>query len=157
MKAGLLLFNALYFLFGASMYMGTMWVLRFFLYPTWRAVTRETVGNQFGIPTLQATKFFTYVVPLMFVNGIVLIVTEWGSALVILSAICLLGIIFLTYIGQRLIIPVNKRIRGGEYRDVAELRDLLMRWMTLNNLRFYGSTVTWVAIVWYLVAKSTLR
>ena len=78
MKEVLLLVNALYFLFGATMYMGTMWVLRFFLYPTWRSLTRDSVGTHFGIPTLEATKFFTYVVPLMFVNGIVLVITVGG-------------------------------------------------------------------------------
>jgi hypothetical protein len=154
--SGLLLANALYFLFGATMYMGTMWVLKFFLYPTWRSLTRDNVGMHFGTPTLLATRFFTYVVPLMFICGIVLIVTEWGSWLIILSVICFVGIIFLTFIGQRLIIPINKRIRGGEYASEEELRELLIKWMQLNDLRFYGSTVTWIAIVWYLVAKGDL-
>ena len=58
MKAALLLVNAVYFLFGASMYMGTMWVLRFFLYPTWRSLTPDNVGEHFGVPTILATKFF---------------------------------------------------------------------------------------------------
>ena len=31
-----------------------------------------------------------------------------------------------------------------------------MRWMQLNNIRFVASTLTWAAIVWYLVAKADL-
>lgn len=149
----LLLANALYFLFGATMYMGTMWVLKIFLYPTWRGLSRENVGVHFGVPTLLATKFFTMIVPLMFVSGIVLVVTEWGHPRIWWSVLCTAGIVFLTVVGQVLIIPVNKKVRGGQYADDAELRALLRRWMFLNDLRFYGSTITWLAIVGYIVDK----
>ena len=156
MKAALLLVNALYFLFGATMYMGTMWVLRFFLYPTWRSLTPENVYQQFGVPTLLATKFFTVVVPPMFLSGVVLVWSEWGNSLVVLSAVCLLGIIVLTYVGQQLIIPVNEKVRSGSYDGPEGLTPLLTRWMKLNDIRFVGSTITWVAIVWYLAAKPDL-
>jgi len=153
MKEWLLLANSLYFLFGATMYVGTMWVLRFFLYPTWKVLTPENVDDHFGVPTTLATKFFTVVVPPMFVSGVILVWSEWGDALVILAAVCLGGILLLTYVGQRLIIPVNKKVRGGDYDGPAGLSVLLKRWMFLNDIRFVGSTVTWVAIVWYIVAK----
>jgi Domain of unknown function (DUF1772) len=159
MKETLLLANALYFLFGATMYMGTMWVLRFFLYPTWQVLTPENVYQHFGVPTIIATKFFTVVVPPMFLSGIVLVVTEWGEwdhPLVWLAMVCLVGIVLLTYVGQQIIIPVNKKIRGGEYDGPAGLTPLLMRWMQLNNIRFVASTITWAAIVWYIAAKSDL-
>jgi uncharacterized membrane protein len=156
MKETLLLVNTLYFLFGATMYMGTMWVLRFFLYPTWRALTPENVDAHFGVPTTLATKFFTVVVPVMFLSGIVLVWSEWGSWYVVLSAVCLLGIVMLTWVGQRLIIPVNKRVRGGEFDGEASLTPLLLRWMRLNDVRFAGATVTWLAIVWYIAAKGDL-
>ncbi len=156
MKETLLLVNALYFLFGATMYMGTMWVLRFFLYPTWRALTPENVGAHFGVPTTLATRFFTVVVPPMFVSGIVLVWSEWGTRYVALSAVCLAGIVLLTWVGQLIIIPVNKKVRGGEFEGAAGLTSLLLRWMRLNDIRFVGSTVTWAAVVWYVVAKSDL-
>jgi hypothetical protein len=156
MKDTLLLVNAMYFLFGASMYMGTMWVLRFFLYPTWRALTPENVQQHFGVPTILATRFFTAVVPLMFVSGGVLVATEWGGGLVVAASLCLAGIVLLTFVGQGIIIPVNKRIRGGQYDGPAGLTPLLKRWMMLNDVRFWGSTVTWLAIVWYVAAKGDL-
>jgi len=156
MKEWLLLLNAVYFLFGATVYVGTMWVLRFFLYPTWRLLTPEDVGQHFGVPTLLATKFFTIVVPPMFLSGIALVVSEWGDPLVWVCAVCLVGIVLLTYVGQRIIIPVNKKIRGGEYDGPAGLTPLLVRWMQLNNIRFFASTITWAAIVWYIVAKGDL-
>ncbi|MDH6236029.1 DUF1772 domain-containing protein [Cryobacterium sp. CG_9.6] len=151
-----LLISALYFLFGASMYMGTMWVLKFFLYPTWRGLTPETEAVHFAIPTLAATRFFTIVVPVMFVAGAVIVVSEWGSSRVWFAWLCVAGIIFLTYVGQGIIIPINKKIRAGEYADVEGLRALLRRWMWLNDLRFYGSTAMWLVIVAYLVDKGQL-
>lgn len=150
----LLFANALYFLFGATMYVGTMWVLKFFLYPTWTALDRDSVGTHFGIPTRRATSFFTGVVPPMFISGIVLVATEISSPLVWLAIVCLAGITFLTGVGQVLIIPINKRVRSGDFADTDELRSLLRRWMLYNDLRFYGSTVTWIASVWYIVAKA---
>ncbi|MCW2605735.1 MAG: hypothetical protein JWO60_428 [Frankiales bacterium] len=156
MRQGLLLLNAVLFLFGATMYMGTMWVLRFFLYPTWRTLTPDNVGQHFGVPTLLATRFFTGVVPVMFVCGVVLVVTEWGDPMVVLALVCLAGLVFLTYVGQVLIIPINQRVRAGAFAGPAGLTPLLRRWMRLNDLRFVGSTVTWAAIVWYVVAKPDL-
>lgn len=152
----LLLVNAVYFLFGASMYMGTMWVLRFFLYPTWRVLTPENVQQHFGVPTILATRFFTVVVPPMFLSGAVLVYSEWGDGLIVAAALCLAGIVLLTFVGQGIIIPVNKKIRGGQYDGPAGLTPLLKRWMMLNDVRFWGSTVTWLAIVWYVAAKGDL-
>lgn len=156
MIAWLLLVNVLYFLFGATMYVGTMWVLKLFLYPTWRSLSRDTVGMHFGTPTLLATRFFTIIVPIMFVSGIVLIVTERHSRLLILTILCLLGIGFLTFVGQVFIIPINKRIRAGSYASETELREMLIKWMKLNDLRFYGSTATWLLIIAYISAKGDL-
>ncbi|UXM93032.1 hypothetical protein [Paenarthrobacter sp. JL.01a] len=153
---GLLLLNALDFLFGATMYVGTMWVLKFFLYPTWRSLARDNVDMHFGIPTRAATRFFTIVVPIMFISGGILVWSEWGTVRVIFAIICLVGIITLTVVGQGLIIPINVRIRGGDFADDTELRSLLQRWMLLNDIRFYVSTLTWASMVWLLVDRGRL-
>ncbi len=150
------MFNALYFLFGATMYVGTMWVLKWFLYPTWRSLARDNVDMHFGIPTRAATKFFTVVVPIMFISGGIMVWAEWGTIRVVFAVICLIGIIVLTVVGQGLIIPINVRIRGGDFKDDAELRSLLMRWMLLNDIRFYVSTATWVSMVWLLADRGEL-
>ncbi|MGP0222648.1 hypothetical protein [Paenarthrobacter sp. NCHU4564] len=152
----LLLANALYFLFGATMYVGTMWVLKLFLYPTWHGLSRDNVDTYFGIPTRAATRFFTAVVPLMFISGGILVWSEWGTLRLVPAIICLVGIVVLTWVGQGLIIPINVRIRGGDFADDTELRSLLKRWMLLNDIRFYVSTLTWAAIVWLLVDRGKL-
>ena len=156
MKEWLLLVNALYFLFGATMYMGTMWVLRLFLYPTWRTLTPDNVDQHFRAPITAATKFFTIVVPPMLLTAVVLVISEWGNPLVWLCAVCLIGTILLGLVIRASIVKVNKKIDGGDYDGPAGLTPLLMRWMQLNNIRFVISTVTWAAIVAYLVAKGDL-
>lgn len=147
---------AMWFLFGATMYVGTMWVLKWFLFPTWHGLTRDNVAVHFGVPTRRATTFFTVVVPPMFVAAIVLVVTEWGTGWVWFGVACLVGIFVLTFVGQGIIIPINRRIRGGQFADDAELARLLRRWMVLNDVRFYGSTATWLAITTYVVARGDL-
>ena len=156
MKAALLLINALYFLFAATMYMGTMWVLRFFLYPTWRTLTPDNVDQHFRAPIASATKFFTIIVPPMLLSALVLVVSEWGDTLVWLCAACLVGTILLGVAIRASIVKVNKKIDDGDYDGPEGLTPLLMRWMQLNNIRFVISTLTWAAIVWYIVAKGDL-
>ena len=156
MKEVLLLVNALYFLFAATMYMGTMWVLRFFLHPTWRVLTPENVGQHFEVPIGLATKFFTILVPPMLLSAVVLVVSEWGDRLVWLAAVCLVGTLLLGFVVRASIVKVNKKIHDGSYDGPAGLTPLLERWMQLNSIRFAASTVTWAAIVWYLVAKPDL-
>lgn len=150
------LIAALYFAFGASLYMGTMWTLRLFLFPTWRSLTPDQVEAHFGTPTRLATVFFTWIVPVMFLAAIWLTVAEWGTVLVWFGVGCLVGIFVLTFVGQGLIIPINKRVRSGEVTDVAELQELLRRWMALNSVRFYGATATWAVVIGYLVVRGDL-
>jgi uncharacterized membrane protein len=155
-KEVLLLVNALYFLFAATMYLGTMWVLRFFLYPTWRVLTPDNVAQHFEVPIGLATKFFTVLVPPMLLSAIVLVVSEWGDPLVWLAIVCLLGTLALGFVVRASIVRVNKKIHERDYEGATGLTPLLQRWMQLNNIRFFASTITWVAIVWYLVAKGDL-
>jgi len=156
MKEWLLLVNALYFLFAATMYLGTMWVLRLFLYPTWRTLTPDNVDQHFRAPIASATKFFTIVVPPMLLSAVVLVASEWGDPLVWLCAVCLIGTLLLGFVVRASIVKVNKLIDGREYDGPAGLTPLLMRWMQLNDIRFVASTITWGSIVWYLVARPDL-
>jgi hypothetical protein len=153
MTETLLTINVVYFLFGSTIYCGTMWSLRFFFYPSWTKINLDTVNDHFVIPTSSATRFFLVVVPLMFLTGIVLVVDEWGNGEVFVATIvALLGITISTVVGSLLIIPINRRIAHG-VPDQATLVTLLKRWMMLNNIRWVTVTVMWGAVVWYLLAK----
>lgn len=148
--------NAVYFLFGATIYCGVMWSLQFFFYPSWKGMTVDTVQDHFIVPTSAATRFFLIVVPLMFASGIVMMASEWGEGLVFwLTVVAFLGICASTYVGWIHIIPVNRRIKAGVPDDAA-LVPLLKKWMFLNTVRFVTVTIMWGAVVWYVVAKGDL-
>jgi hypothetical protein len=153
MTAALLTANAVYFLFGATIYCGVMWALRFFFYPSWTGMTLDNVHDHFVVPTTAATRFFLVVVPLMFASSIVLLVTEWGEGATFwATVIAFLGISVSTYVGWIHIIPVNRKIRDGA-PDNATLAVLLKKWMFLNSIRWITVTIMWGAAVWYFVAE----
>lgn len=140
----------IYFLFGATVYVGTLWCLRLFLYPSWVGLTPDNVGVHFVAPTKAATRFFTVVVPLMLPTGAALIVASWGDPLVWVAALAVLGIVASTVVGTGIIVPVNKKITAGV--SAEELTMLLKRWMFLNDVRFVTTTVMWGATVWFALA-----
>lgn len=153
MKEALLTANVVYFLFGSTIYAGTMWALNIFFYPSWESVTVDTVQDQFIKPTTAATKFFLVVVPIMFVSGVAMIVTEWGEGWTLVAAIlAFLGICESTFVGWLLIIPINRKIGDG-VADNATLRPLLKRWMKLNTIRLVTVTIMWAATVWYVIVE----
>ena len=147
--------NVVYFLFGATIYCGVMWALRFFFYPSWHGMSVDNVQEHFIIPTDAATRFFLVVVPLMFASGIVMMASEWGEDVWWLTLVAFLGIAVSTYVGWIHIIPVNRRIKAG-VPDNATLVPLLKRWMFLNNIRWVTVTIMWAAVVWYMVDKADL-
>jgi hypothetical protein len=119
MRETLLTINTVYFLFGATIYCGVMWALRFFFYPSWSKMTVDNVHDHFIIPTSAATRFFLVVVPIMFFSGIVMVITEWGDGWTFVATlIAFAGIVVSTYVGWIHIIPVNRIIKAG----VAETR-----------------------------------
>lgn len=153
MSEALLTASAVYFLFGSTVYCGTMWALQFFFYPSWHRINVGNVQDHFVIPTSAATRFFTVVVPIMFVSGAILVVTEWGEGWTLVAAIlAFLGICVSTFVGWLLIIPINRQIQKGVPDDAA-LQPLLQRWMKLNTIRLVTVTIMWGATVWYLLAE----
>src|SRR4051812_9976557 len=65
MKSFLLALNHGYLFFGTTLYVGVLWAMRFFWYPSWNEITLADVAVHFVGPTSRATTFFTIVVPLM--------------------------------------------------------------------------------------------
>ncbi|MET0460218.1 MAG: hypothetical protein ABW195_13285 [Ilumatobacteraceae bacterium] len=152
MRETLLTINAVYFLFGATIYCGVMWSLRYFFYPSWSKMNVGNVQDHFIIPTTAATKFFLVVVPLMMFSALVMVITEWGEGQAFVAAlVCLAGIIVSTYVGWIHIIPVNRTIKAGVADDAA-LVPLLRTWMRLNNIRWVTVTIMWGAAVWFIIA-----
>jgi hypothetical protein len=156
MKPKLLILNHAYLLFGTTVYVGVLWALHFFWYPSWQVMTLATVQDHFIKPTSAATRFFTVVVPLMFLANFVLIYTERRYKKTLIPAIvALAGVSTASYVGQVHIIPINKRIAAG-LSDSDQLIGLLKQWMFLNDIRWVVMTAMWLAMVYYFVVKGRL-
>lgn len=155
MKAKLLVLNHAYLFFGTTLYVGTLWALHFFWFPSWEHLKVDNYYDQFIPQTQAATRFFTYVVPLMFLTSLIMIKSEWKTRfrwLAIGALACLSGA---TYVGQALIIPINKTLTVP-VTDQAQLTAYLEHWISYNNIRWMLLTIMWLLMMWYFIAKPNL-
>ncbi|MEY4582185.1 MAG: hypothetical protein RL701_6888 [Pseudomonadota bacterium] len=155
MKSYLLALNHGYLFFGTTVYVGVLWAMRFFWYPSWGQITLADVPVHFVGPTSRATSFFTVVVPLMLLANLILIISERKSPTVILAIIAALCIGSATYVGQAYIIPVNKLIGAG-LTTQQELHEKLGLWMNYNTIRFWLLSPMWLIMLLYFVIKGHL-
>ena len=146
--------NHILLMFGATVYMGVLWALHFFWYPSWEVMSVDNVQDHFILPTSAATRFFTIVVPIMFVTSLIMIKLEWKTRFRWHAIIGLLGVIGATLVGQLLIIPVNKQIAAGV--DQENLTVLLGEWMVLNDIRWIIVTIMWLALMIYYLSSPGL-
>ena len=142
-----------YILFGDSLYAGVLWALHFFWYPTWQVYTASDYYDHFIPPTAAATRFFTVVVPLMFLCHGIMVWKEWrtGARWVALGALACLTAA--TYVGQFHIIPINK-ILATHVTDGARVTALMRQWMFLNDIRWVVMTMSWLLMMYYFAAKA---
>ena len=153
-KSWLIGVNHILLMFGTTVYMGVLWALHFFWYPSWEVMDTSNVQDHFILPTSAATRFFTIVVPIMFLTSIIMIWLEWKTKFRWHAIIGLLGVLGATLVGQILIIPVNRTIAGGV--DQARLTDLLQEWMVLNDIRWIIITIMWLTLMIYFLMKPSL-
>jgi hypothetical protein len=153
MKRTLLGLNNAYTMFGTTVYVGVLWALRFFWYPGWRELKVDNYHGQFIPQTTRATKFFTVVVPIMYLTLLIQTISEWKGRfrwVPLAGLACLTGS---TVVGQRQIIPINKKLDKG-IKDQDELTGHLKEWMRLNDQRFVMMTVMWGVFMWYFTARA---
>ena len=155
MRQTLLTINHVWWLAGATFYVGVLTTLRLFLYPTWTKLRPETAHDHFTISVQAATRFFLLAIPTWMVTAIVLIVTEWGDPLQWAAIIAFVGLLTTTFVGWFGIQPINRRIAAG-VTDEHQLSALLKKWMRINDLRWASVIVMWGALCWYFVAKADL-
>jgi hypothetical protein len=155
LKEVLLTINDVYWLLGATIYLGVLTTLRLFLYPSWSSLRPETTRDHFTVPTEAATRFFLRAIPTWMFVAIVMIVSEWGESELWPAIIALLGLLTTTCVGWWGIQPINREIKAG-VRDEEHLRGLLRKWMKINDLRWAAVIVMWGALCWYFVQKPDL-
>jgi hypothetical protein len=155
MKGTLLALNQAVILWGSTLYVGVLWALHFFWFPSWHHLTVATYYDQFIPQTQAATHFFTFWVP---VTGFCLCVMIWSERKTRLRWVPWAGLLLLatsTYVGQVHIIPINKFL-ATHVTDQAVLTDRLEHWIRLNNIRWVTETLAWIVMVYYFIAKGRL-
>jgi hypothetical protein len=152
-KSILMVFNNAYIFFGTTLYVGVLWSLHFFWFPTWTTLKVENYYDQFIPQTTAATKFFTIVVPIMFLAHVIMCWKEWkhGKRWISLAALAMLS--GATYVGTQHIIPVNKILKG-HLTDQAQVTELLQKWMSLNDIRMVLMTSSWLLLMYYFGSKA---
>ena len=146
--------NHTFLMFGTTVYMGVLWALHYFWYPSWEVMDVGNVQDHFILPTSAATDFFTIVVPIMFLTSIIMIWREWKTKFRWHAIIGFLGVTGATFVGQFLIIPVNESIAAGV--DQAQLTELLNEWMVLNDIRWTIINIMWLALMIYFLMRPSL-
>ncbi len=153
MKSVWMVINNAYVFFGTTLYVGVLWALHFFWYPTWSVYNAANYYDHFIPPTLAATKFFTIVVPIMFLTHVIMVWKEWRTSMRWVAMVPLLCLAAASYVGQMHIIPINK-ILGTRVTDPARVSELLQQWMQLNDIRWVLMTASWVVLMYYFGAKA---
>lgn len=155
MRQTLLTINHVWWLAGATVYVGVLTTLRLFLYPSWTSIRSDTAHDHFTVPTQAATRFFLVAIPTWMVTAIVMIITEWGKPLLWTAIVSFLGLMTTTCVGWFGIQPINREIAAG-VQDQARLSELLVKWKKINDLRWAAVILMWAALCWYFVAKPDL-
>lgn len=152
MKRILLAANNAVAMFGTTLYVGVLWALHFFWYPGWRKFKVDNYYDQFIPQTTAATRFFTVVVPLMYLALTIMGISErkTGQRWYPLAGIATLS--GATAVGQGLIIPINKILAKG-ISDQDQLDGYFQRWMRYNDIRGVLMTLMWIVLMLFFLVK----
>ncbi len=153
MKSIWMVFNNAYIFFGTTLYVGVLWSLHFFWFPTWTNLKVENYYDQFIPQTTAATKFFTVLVPIMFLAHLIMCWKEWKGNMRWPSLAALGMLATATYVGTQHIIPVNKILKG-HLTDQVQVTELLKKWMSLNDIRMALMTASWCLLMYYFAVKA---
>jgi hypothetical protein len=146
--------NALLF-FGASFYMGTGWSTWIFQFPVIPKLTTTDYYNHFIPQIAYATDFFTVLVSVMVLTGVIMILGEWNTKfrwVPIVVVACVVGATCLTLF---VIFPVNDILRGG-ITDPKQLTEVMDKWVALTRIRVYIWSVEWLSMTYYFTSKAVL-
>lgn len=135
-----------------SVYFGTGWSTAIFQFPVMPQLTVDNYKLHF-IPQIDAaTDFFTFLVSLMVVTGLIMIVAEWRTRFRWLPILLLLAVVGATTLTTLVIFPVNDVLRHG-IRDQQHLVEVIGRWKSLTQVRVAIWSFEWVLMMAYFAAR----
>jgi hypothetical protein len=135
-----------------SIYFGTGWSTAIFQFPVMKQLTPDNYYLHF-IPQIDAaTSFFTFLVTLMSITGVIMIVGEWRTRYRWVPIAVLLLVLGATSLTWFVIFPVNDILRQG-VRDQAHLDEVMARWKLLTWVRVALWSSEWAAMMYYFAAR----
>ena len=135
-----------------SVYFGTGWSTAIFQFPVMRHMTVDNYYLHF-IPQIDAaTSFFTFLVSLMAVTGLIMIVAEWRTRFRWLPILVLAAVVGATTLTTLVIFPVNDVLRKGIH-DPHQLAEVIARWKALTQVRVAIWSFEWVLMMFYFAAR----
>jgi hypothetical protein len=146
--------NAILFL-GASFYMGTGWSTWIFQFPVIPKLTTADYYNHFIPQIAYATDFFTFLVSLMVLTGLIMIIGEWHTRFRWVPIVMVIAVIGATCLTLFVIFPVNAILRAG-VTDQQQLMEILNKWVFLTKIRVAIWSVEWLSMMYYFFHKAVL-
>lgn len=142
--------NALLFM-AVSVYFGTGWSTAIFQFPVMPMLTVQNYYLHF-IPQIDAaTSFFTFLVTLMGISGVIMIIGEWRTRFRWIPILVLLAVAGATALTWFVVFPVNDILRNG-VSSQAQLMEVVDRWKQLTLVRVAIWSFEWVLMMWYFAA-----
>jgi hypothetical protein len=139
-----------------SIYFGTGWSTAIFQFPVMPHLTVDNYYLHF-IPQIDAaTSFFTFLVSLMVVTGLIMIVAEWRTRFRWLPILVLLAVIGATTLTTLVIFPVNDLLRRGIH-DQQRLVEVIGRWKSLTQVRVAIWSFEWALMMLYFAGRVRRR
>lgn len=142
--------NSLLFM-AVSIYFGTGWSTAIFQFPVMPMLTVQNYYLHF-IPQIDAaTNFFTFLVTLMGITGVVMTIGEWRTRFRWIPILVLLAVVGATSLTWFVVFPVNDVLRNG-VSSQAELMEVVGRWKQLTLIRVAIWSFEWLLMMWYFAA-----
>lgn len=152
MRARLYLLNNALLFMAVSIYFGTGWSTAIFQFPVMPHLTPANYYLHF-IPQIDAaTTFFTFLVTLMAITGVVMIVGEWRTRFRWVPILVLLAVVAATSLTYFVVFPINDIFRKG-VTEQAQLVSLIERWKTLTWVRVGIWSFEWALMMYYFAAS----
>jgi hypothetical protein len=151
MKTALYVINNSLLFMAVSIYFGTGWSTAIFQFPVMPMLTVQNYYLHF-IPQIDAaTNFFTFLVTLMGITGLVMTIGEWRTRFRWIPILVLLAVAGATALTWFVVFPVNDVLRNG-VSSQAELMDVVGRWKQLTLIRVAIWSFEWLLMMWYFAA-----
>ena len=151
MKQKLYILNNSLLFMAVSIYFGTGWSTVIFQFPVMPMLTPGNYYLHF-IPQIDAaTNFFTFLVTLMGITGVIMVMGEWRTRFRRIPILVLLAVAGATSLTWFVVFPVNDVLRRG-VTSQAHLMEVVTDWKQLTLIRVAIWSFEWALMMWYFAA-----